>query len=87
MRCYLFFDTCSGLPLRLVEANSSNCFSLIELIHTLGRALELAHWSFAAFGGKSGPSRPLLRLRFRWHPNLRFRTSDGKNAVDLARSL
>jgi hypothetical protein len=27
---YLFFDTCSGLPLRLVEANSSNCFSLIE---------------------------------------------------------
>ena len=25
------FATCSGLPLRLVEANSSSCFSLIAL--------------------------------------------------------
>ena len=25
------FETCSGLPLRLVEANSSSCFSLIDL--------------------------------------------------------
>ena len=25
------FATCSGLPLRLVEANSSSCFSLIDL--------------------------------------------------------
>jgi hypothetical protein len=27
----------------------------------------LAHWSFAALGGKGGTSRLLLRLRFRWH--------------------
>ena len=27
---YFFLATCSGLPLRLVEANSSSCFSLID---------------------------------------------------------
>ena len=48
------------------EANSSNCFSLIDSYMPL-RALEFSHRSFTAFGGKSGPSRLLLRLRFCWH--------------------
>ena len=64
---YLFFDTCSGLPLRLVEANSSNCFSLIHLLHTLGRTLELANGCLTSLGGKGSPCRLLLCLRLRWH--------------------
>lgn len=35
------FETCSGLPLRLVEANSSSCFSLIDLYMLLDAPLSL----------------------------------------------
>src|SRR6476646_7574766 len=35
------FAACSGLPLRLVEANSSSCFSLIDLYMPLDAPLSL----------------------------------------------
>jgi hypothetical protein len=48
---------CAGLPLRLAEANSSSCLSLIDLY----MLLELAHAGLASLGGERRTGGPLLR--------------------------
>ena len=52
--------TCSGLPLRLVEANSSSCFLGHRFGHLARGALELALRRVAALGGESGAGGFLL---------------------------
>ena len=61
------FAACSGLPLRLVEANSSSCFSLIDLYMLRDAPLSLLGLVFPRLAESAAPLRPLLHCRFGWH--------------------
>jgi hypothetical protein len=50
------FDTCSGLPLRLVEANSSNCLSLIDLYMLRDAPLSLLGLVLPRFAESAAPA-------------------------------
>src|SRR5262245_9926366 len=78
-RCYLFFNTCSGLPLRLVEANSSNCFWLIDSYILFDAPLSLLTGVSPRLAARAAPAAFCCALDFAGIPSLRCKTFVGKN--------
>src|ERR671910_655054 len=77
---YLFFETRSGLPLRLVEANSSNCFSLIDSYILLDAPLSLLTGVSPRLAARAAPAAFCCALDFAGIWDLRLNTSVGGNA-------
>jgi hypothetical protein len=77
------FETCSGLPLRLVEANSSSCFSLIDLYMLRDAPLSLLGLVLPRLAESAAPAAFCCAADFAGMVNLLVTDTQTTNALLL----